>query len=82
MSELLEIGLKINKAIEAVWKSELTIEEMEKLEEYINQQEVLTPLLNPNFIVNFGFRLFNQAKERIKLLRPIIELQQKEAEGK
>ena len=77
MSQLLEIGFKINKAIEAVWKSGLTIEEIERLETYINQQEVLTPLLNPNFVVKLGFKIFDQAKERIKLLKPIIQLKEK-----
>ena len=80
MSQLLEIGLKINKAIEAVWKSGLTIEETERLEAYINQQEVLAPLLNPTFIVNHGFKLFDQAKERIRLLKPIIQLKEKAKE--
>lgn len=82
MTDLVKIGAKINDSIKAVWAVGLSIEELEKLEAYINQQETLTPLLNPNFIVNFGFKLFNQAKERIKLLKPIIELQQKEKEGR
>lgn len=80
MKELTEIGVMVNDSIEAVWKVGLSIEDLGKLEAYINQQEVLQPLLNPNFIQRFGFKLFDQAKERIRLLKPILELREKEKE--
>lgn len=78
--KLTKIGLKVNNAIEAVWKTRLTIKEIEELEAYMAHQETILPLVDPTFIVQHGFKLFNQAKERIKLLKPIIELQQKEKE--
>ena len=80
--ELIGIGCKINLAIQSVWKLGPSIEEMGKLETYMNHQETILPLLDPIFIAQHGFKLFDQARERIKLLRPIIELQQKEKEGK
>ena len=80
MSELIEIGKKINNAIEAVWESGLTVEELEKFEAYINHQETITPILNPNFIQKHGFELFNEAKKRIELLKPIIKLKEEKDE--
>ena len=76
MSELNKIGKKINDAIEAVWKTGLTLKELAELEAYIQHQETITPLLNPNFIQKHGFKLFNEAKKRIELLRPIIKLKE------
>ena len=78
MTELTGIGEKVNNAIEAVWKSGLTAKELEIFEAYINHQETIVPLLNPNFIQKHGFKLFNRAKERIKLLKPIIKLKETE----
>ena len=80
--ELIGIGAQINDAIRAVWKLAPTEAEMEALETYMQQQETILPLLDPTFIAQHGFKLFDQAKERINLLRPIIELQQKEKEGR
>lgn len=80
--KLTKIGLKVNNAIEAVWKTGLTIKEIEQLEAYMAHQETILPLVDPTFIVQHGFKLFDQARDRIKLLKPIIELQQKEKEGK
>lgn len=74
MSKLIETGIKINRAIQAVWETELSIKELEEFEAYINHQETIMPLLNPNFIQKHGFQLFNEATERIKLLKPIIRL--------
>lgn len=74
---LIEIGKKINDSIEAVWKSELTVDELDAFEEYIRQQETVAPLLNPNFIQRHGFKLFDEAKKRIELLKPIIRLKGK-----
>lgn len=82
MKDLVKIGVKINDSIEAVWKIGLTTEEIESLEDYMRQQETILPLINPNFIQQAGFKLFDQAKERIKLLKPIIELKQIEKEGR
>ena len=82
MSDLMDIGIRINKAIGAVWNSGLSIKELEEFEAYLNHQETIVPLVDPTFIVKHGFKYFNQARERIKLLRPIIELQEKEREGK
>ena len=76
MSQMVEIGTKMNRAIQAVWKSGLSIEELEIFEAYINHQETIMPLLNPNFIQKHGFKLFDEAKERIKLLKPIIRLKE------
>lgn len=76
MSELMKIGIKINKAIEAVWGVELTLKELEIFENYINHQETITPLLNPNFILEHGFSAFDEGKKRIELLRPIIKLKE------
>ena len=56
--------------------------EMDTLEPYIQQQEVLLPLLDPTFIAQHGFSSLDQAKRRIELLRPIIKLEQKEKEEK
>ena len=76
MSELKRIGEKVNDAIEAVWAVELTLKELEELEAYIQHQETVTPLLNPGFIQKHGFKLFDEAKNRIELLRPIIKLKE------
>ena len=76
--ELIEIGCKINLAIQSVWKLGPTIKEMEALELYMQQQETILPLLDPTFIAQYGFKLFEQAKERIDLLKPILELKEKE----
>jgi len=77
MSELLAIGIKINKAIEAIWKHGLTIEELEEFEDYINRQETVMPLTDPSSFQKHG-KLFDKAKERIRLLKPVIELKEKE----
>lgn len=82
MSDLTDIGIRINKAIGAVWNSELSIKELEEFEAYINHQETIMPLLNPNFIQKHGFTMFNEAKERIKLLKPIIRLKDSQEEKK
>lgn len=82
VGELLAIGYRIKEAIETVWKSGLSIEELEEFEEYINRQETVTPILNPNFIQKHGFKIFDKSKERIELLKPIIKLKEKEEEGK
>ena len=74
--ELIKIGKKINDSIEAVWKSGLTIEELDIFEEHILHQETILPLLNPNFIQRHGFKLFDEAKKRIELLKPIIRLKE------
>jgi predicted RNA-binding protein with EMAP domain len=76
MSELIEIGLRINRAIQAVWKSGLSIEDLEEFEDYINHQETIMPLLNPSSFQKHG-KLFNDAKERIELLKPILQMKQK-----
>lgn len=81
-NELIGIGVKVNDAIQAVWKERLTIKELEELEAYMAHQETILPLVDPTFIVEHGFKLFDQAKDRIELLKPIIELQQKEKEGR
>lgn len=78
MSKLLEIGKKINTAIEGVWGSGLTLKELEEFEAYIQHQETVTPLLNPNFIQKHGFTMFEEAKRRIELLRPIIKIKKNE----
>ncbi len=82
MKELVKIGEKINDSIEAVWKIGLTSKEMESLEDYIREQETILPLTDPTLMRQDGFKLLSQAKERIKLLKPIIELKQIEQEGK
>ena len=76
MIELLAIGIKINKAIEAIWKCGLSIEELEEFEDYINHQETIMPLLNPSSFQKHG-KLFNDAKERIELLKPILQMKQR-----
>lgn len=80
--ELIEIGRKINNSIQAVWTLGPTIEEMETLKTYMQQQETILPLLDPTFIAQHGFKLFDQARDRIKLLKPILELKEKEKAGK
>lgn len=80
-AKLTKIGVKVNDAIQAVWKLGLTVKELEELEAYMAHQETILPLVDPTFIVQHGFKLFDQAEERIKLLKPIIQLQQKEKEG-
>lgn len=75
MSELTAIGIKINAAIEGVRSSGLTVEELGIFEDYITHHETLTPILNPNFILEHGFKMFDQAKKRIELLKPILELE-------
>ena len=77
MKDLIRIGKKINEVIEAVKNSGLTAKELEAFENYITHQETIAPLLNPNFIQQHGFKFFDQAKERVRLLRPIIELKDK-----
>ena len=80
--ELIGIGAQINLAIQSVWKLGPSIEEMEKLETYMNHQETILPLLDPTFIAQHGFKLFDLARERMKLLRPILALKEKEKAGK
>ena len=75
MSELTVIGRQINHAIKAVWNSGLSIKDLEKFEEYIRQQETAAPLLNPGLIAKHGFKMFDEAKTRIRLLKPILELE-------
>jgi len=77
MSELTVIGRQINHAISAVWNSGLSVKDLEKFEEYITHQETITPILNPTFIVKHGFKMFDEAKERIRLLKPILKLEEK-----
>lgn len=77
MSELTAIGIKINAAIEAVRSSGLTVEELGIFEDYIRHQETCAPIVNPNLIIKYGFRMFDQAKKRIELLKPILELEEK-----
>lgn len=80
--ELIEIGRKINNSIQAVWTLSPTIKEMEALETYMQQQETILPLLDPTFIAQHGFKIFDQAKERMELLKPILQLKEKEKAGK
>ena len=80
--ELIETGCKINLAIQAVWKLAPTMAEMEVLETYIREQETILPLLDPTFIVQHGFSSLTQARRRVGLLKPIIELEQKEKKEK
>ncbi len=82
MKELVKIGVKINDSIQAVWEIGLTAKEMESLEDHIREQETILPLTDPTLMRQSGFKLLDQAKERIKLLKPIIELKQKEKEAK
>ena len=77
MIELLAIGIKINKAIEAIWKYGLTIEELEEFEEYINRQETVMPLTDPSSFRKHS-KLFDKAKERVRLLKPVIKLKEEE----
>lgn len=77
MSELTVIGRQINHAIKSVWNCGLSVKDLEKFEEYILHQETITPILNPNFIQEHGFKMFDQAKERIRLLKPILALEEK-----
>ena len=83
--ELVGIGAKINLTIQAVWTLGPTEAEMDTLETYIQQQETLLPLLDPTFIVQHGFSSLDQARRRIELLKPILELRElekKEKKGK
>lgn len=75
MSELTVIGIKINNAIKAVKDSGLTVEELEIFENYITHQETVAPILDPTLIIKLGFSMFDQAKKRIELLKPILELE-------
>ena len=75
MKELLKTGRRINAAMQAVWNSGLSVKDLEKFEEYILHQETLTPILNPNFIQEHGFKMFDEAKTRIRLLKPILKLE-------
>ncbi|MBA7698380.1 hypothetical protein ES703_107057 [subsurface metagenome] len=76
MSELTVIGIKINAAIEGVRRSGLTVEELRIFEDYILHQETCAPILNPSLIQKYGFSMFDQAKKRIELLKPILELEE------
>ena len=78
MTDLMDIGIRINKSIADVWNSGLSIKELEEFEDYINRQETIAPILNPNFVQKHGFKMFDKAKERIELLKPIIKLKEKE----
>ncbi len=83
MKELTEIGTRVNNAIEAVWKTGLSVKEIERLEEYLGQQEAILPLTDPIFIIQKnGFKLIDQAKKRIELLKPIIQLKENQNETK
>ena len=78
MKELTAIGEKVNDSINAVWELGLSIEELGKLEDYISHQETMLPLVDPSFIQQGGFKLLNQAKKRIELLKPIVLLKKEE----
>jgi len=80
MLGLLEIGIKINNAIEAVWCSKLTIEELKRFEDYVRLQDTLTPLLDPTLYQKHS-KDFDKAKKRIELLKPIIQLKKEEKKG-
>ena len=82
MKDLVKIGARVNDAVQAVWEKGPTVKEMEALEAYINQHETLTPLMDPAFTLRHGFKLFGQAKERIKLLKPILQLKESEREAR
>ena len=77
LKELGKIGDKVNKAMEVVWAVGLTIKELDALEEYIRHQETLAPLLNPGFVQKNGFKLIDEAKKRIELLKPIVGLKER-----
>lgn len=77
MSELTVIGIKINNAIKAVKDSGLTVEELEIFEDYIRHQETCAPILDPTLIIKLGFAIFDQAKKRIELLKPILKLEER-----
>ena len=78
MTDLMDIGIRINKALADIWNSELSIKDLEEFEDYINHQETVAPILNPNFVQKHGFKMFDKAKERIELLKAIIKLKEKE----
>lgn len=82
MGELTGIGKKVNNAIEAVWKSGLSIKEVEKFEDYITHQETILPITEPTLVLNGVFKILDRAKERLKLLKPIIQLKEKEKKGR
>jgi len=75
---LVRIGKKINKAIEAVYNSGLSIEELLEFEDYISHQETTAPLLNPGLISKHGFGMFDAARSRVKLLKEILQLRDSE----
>ena len=77
MSELTVIGRQINHAISAVWNSGLSVKDLEKFEEYITHQETIAPMLDPTLIQKLGFKMFEEAKVRIRLLKPILKLEEK-----
>ena len=85
MTELEEIGAKINDAMKAVWSTGLKMKELEKLEALLNHIEKAPASLNQFFQQIYGFQvtvaghlIFKQTKERIKLLKPIIRLKPSE----
>jgi len=73
IKELTKIGEKIDRAIKAVKEVELKKEELEKFENYIIEQETISPLVNPMKYRKL-FTMLDKAKVRINLLRPIIQL--------
>ena len=74
--ELIEIGKKINKAIMAVKSVGLTPKEISEFEEFIVHQETIQPLMNPTSF-NRTSKMIDMAKERPKVLKPIINLEEK-----
>lgn len=75
IKKLIKIGQKIDSAIKAIKNVGLNEKEIEEFENYIRQQETISPLINPTNYREIS-KMLDLAKTRIELLKPIIELEE------
>jgi len=73
----LEIGKEIGTIFEIIKEivSDLTIDEIKRFEEYVKEQETISPLFNPTLYLRLqNNNSFERIVRRIKLLKEIKEI--------
>ena len=77
---LTDIGRRINECFVYV-KENISLEELAEFQEYISEQEALMPLLQPTAWRNGGSKGLQLAGQRVKLLKNLLEAEEKLLEG-
>lgn len=70
IDELRDIGRRINECFLDV-KTNMTTDDLDRFDAYINEQEVLMPLLQPTKFRDGGSGAMTHTKERIAALRVV-----------